>query len=699
MARHNNVARITTSPFRVDQTQGDIERLVNFNITQDGYWSNDVGFERLRHYEDGAYEYRGFDFEDIRFSYAWQKSGDQTYYLSERNGYLFYDYGNGTISNSRVFLDNTGERYIPASTETGTQAIEVNNQLILSNGHSRTKIFYGQSFIYDFGWVVKPSPPRPLTIDPSYAVGNVTFNQQEGSAVRLDPDGFYGITTSTEIGPINYGYKITFISSTGSESPMSDFGVLDFGIQLSEIGAFVAFIRIPVGPEGTVARRIYRTHMRRTTGEDDTVYLLKTVNDNVTDFISDHYPDELLLVSKEDQGVSVHTFHHGAIYDNRLWVAGGPIKGLRYSLPGQIESFRLLDYIYSPSSGSVTGMKAFEKYLLVFYEDGIEAIYKNQEFYERKQISNVGTTASDSIQVLPGLGVVYLSPQGFRVISSENLVSLPLGDDIARDQQRINTRALPRAVSVYNPISMEYWCHVPVDGLIEPTFGFVLHLPKRIGDPYRWSFRYADRTDHQYAMCFQTLCFDGQNTIIGAKPYDSADEVLVEDGTWHNVGLHVWSASGRLGTKLTNGALSGGLYGFDRAAGNTMTSHIESTWIDLKEPDIFKQVQSIEIVFKGSGHNLTLSYAQDEYPVYQNASTIKLVHPSYQNTSQDDSFYGTDVWDTAMVNSLRNISARWDLNTGFINSFKYKISTSSYIAFKSAVILLSTSQARTISNV
>lgn len=694
-----------------------VKRAVNFRLTDNYVFANDIGFEPLKIYpDDDAHVYTDTDFSPCRFMKVWsRKNGCESYYLQERNGTLYYELGNGDGAPGvdRITLDTN--RHLPRLNEVGTQLISVGNYCILANGVNEPRAFYGKSIDRRFG-PTRPSPPTVFNIDPSYveATGTGIKFTTPAVAIRLteyidtDADGDrdtaqavnsgYGITLFNEQEVvINYGYKVAFLYEDGSVGPMSSEATLDFYIDEFQTNCFVAQLQLPTGPSNVVGRVLYRTRQRgmsagqRGSLEGGDYFEVKRILDNTSEWITDHIPDTALNVYAPGYGnrpgelvIDLQNFNYGCIWDGRLWVSGGAYEDtVLWSAQGKIRQFEAANIATFNVGGRITALVPHDRNLFIFRENAIDVISQRDDgkYNINTLTSSTGTTATNTIKAIPGVGLVFLSIDGFYVIADglPQKISSQIDDEI----KRLNTSALPRAVAVWNPVEKEYWCHMPVDGGTNPTLGAVFHANGF------WTFREHSEKD---IFAFTQLDFDGRYTIIGTNPYHSTTGGITS-GFWVGVGLQVWSANNGYGTKLTAGSSVSGGYEFTHVAADRDASLLETNWIFL-EPTEKKGFHSVELMVKGIGNiDVPLSYALDQRYVFTDVSAKKAKQPDNLLTKYD-AVYATStgndqaIWDTSIFNEPRSIIIRYDLNTKICNCIKFRIETDELIAIEGMTVYI-----------
>ncbi len=697
-----------------ESNQAGLTDLVNVRLHPADYYISDRGWEPLKVWSTGnSHGYQTRDFEPIRFCSLYERhNGAEQYYLYEQGGYLKFDYGNGDLVDDVTrYLPDEVVRHIPEQSEPGTQLVPANNWAMICNGYDNPFKWYGGTTTTQFGYRVKPAPPEVYKIAPSYQNGGLFGETAFVTSVQYEGDASYGITEDDERGGISYGYKVFFISDTNSWSPMSEPTLLDFRIAntSAEKGKYISFLRLPIGPSNTKARVLCRTQQLtradRIAGiASNDYFIVKVINDNTSVFCSDHIPDSSLSLKAPTELDSVpipSTFNYGAIWDNRMWISGGSsyYNKVLYSKSAKLEEFGAFDNISFSTGGAITALITFNQFLIVFCERAIHVITKSDTYRSTTITNSIGTTATNSIRDVDGVGLVFLSYDGFYAISlAQASSSSPIFDinkisePITATISRLTLGALPRATATYNPIEREYWCHMPVDGVEENTMGCVLH------QNLQWSFRHADVGDRYETMAITTLANDGKHTILGMIPYDDGDEPLIQDGTWHNLGLQVWSASNQAGNSYASGSLFESRYYFTKSITDKLDSKLESTWITLGAEAFYKKIDSIEILGLGTGNTeITLQYAKNynlsgESNPWITLDSVPMMASHSYGSSEADAVYDTATmppvatWAISRYTDIRPMRLKWSLPSEEILSIKFRFTSSSVFALHSFLI-------------
>lgn len=246
---------------QLPQEPTDATEIVNFTVDREtNGWDDRIGYERL-FYNQETYE-PFVDDPRCDWLYIWSRhQGAQQWFLYETNGTLSFIEDYSTTVAKRTIATN---RSIPNANEAGTTATPFGRYLCILNGYDKP-IKYGAwpaeanpqyLPIYDLGWHSLPAAPdvwqvdlTPATIDGGMMVGI----KAGGGASRERGLGDATVDTFNK-----YLYKVSFINNAGSESPLSNpSSAISWTDATTD--TWVTHMKIPRGPAGTVARRLYRT--------------------------------------------------------------------------------------------------------------------------------------------------------------------------------------------------------------------------------------------------------------------------------------------------------------------------------------------------------------------------------------------------------------------------------------------------------
>ena len=652
--------------------------------------------------------------EKIDSIYVWTKqNGEQSYVIIEQAGILYYLWGNkkGTAAadffRDRIILD-TG-RHIPKANEAGTQYIPYGNRLLIINGVDKPIWFYGNNKVREFGFTLPTPQPELLDIQPNYLSG---IRLQEGVACPnfKAADSYIGLGDVSTDDISAYTYKISMIMDTGSESPLSSAATVTWTIpqDADTHRKFGVLMKgLPVGKEGCVARRIYRTKNQRdstkSTAQDGVFYFVKQITDNSTDFFIDIIPDQSLVNRASLDSDSIVTemgYSFGTTWNGRLWLAGGsshPTK-IIYSAQGLPEQFGAFNFfeIGTSKGGQITGTVAYYNNLLIFRESSIEVIRaESSGLFTISQLSTtVGTTATNTIRLVPDVGVVFLTKDGFYNISGgldggSAVQITKISQNLTKEVQRINVSALPRAYAAYSPKEKEYWCHYVPAGSTIPSRGLVLHL-----DNLEWSQRKASDKTLDYLFYFTCLAVDdGGNFLLGTKPTWMLDDGTPSNPTALNANgyltnLHVWSGAGSWGNRVRLTTKGQNSWTYTLSAQALPGNSWESNWIDFEDNSIKHRVFSVEAEIITFGDNLLfLDWGFDHDFTWNPAGGQKMAKPETVFTTSEDAVLGPQnstisksyfIIGQTVLSDQKVTRIRWDVNTKLVDTFRFRLRSTGY---------------------
>lgn len=637
--------------------------------------------------------------------FVWSKQNtEQVYHLVESGGKLYYWWGNkptSSIYEDWVLLQEG--RHIPKLNEPGTQYIPYGNRLLIINGYDKPLWFYGRERVRNFGFTLPTPSPEPLDIQPGYLDGSDDLNLGV-AAPHFGGKSTIGLGYSNDDDPNNFDYKMTFISDTGSESPLSSgIGITwqtkaDVATQ-QKFGVVIK--HLPTGPteSGIVARRLYRTKNQRvdtTTGAGDAVYyLVNQINDNSTEFYVDIIPDGQLVDTAPSiaDSYTIQTgYAFGATWNSSIWLAGGsqnPTK-IIYSKQGLPEQFGAFDYfdVGNTAGGAITGLASYYNNLIVFRQRAIDIIrVGNGGMYQVSQLTpEIGTTAVNTAKLVPGIGMMFMGYDGIYSITGgldggSSVIVQKVSQGLAKEIPRINRAGLPRATAVYSAKEREYWVHYVENGRKIPTRGIVYHI-----DNGQFSLRHA-RGNDDYLWAFTALAVDPVgNIIIGTQPYWTSDPfTLVPAPQGYLVGIHVWSGKNGWGKRLTLTAITQFNYEYTTADVARPACTWESDWTDFGDNSLYYRVLNVEVDVLAYGDNLlTLAWGQDYSYVTTSAGGQKMARSEQVFTTKEDAVLGPNngasknyfTVNSSVIQEPRIIKLRWDVNTGLVSHFKFVLASS-----------------------
>ena len=697
---------------RWKETSGIAESIKNFRIdpTGDG-WLADRGIEPWRDFagagilltETSPYLTAKFD-----SAFVWTKqSTGQVYHFFEQAGELYYLWGNNgsPVAAANYWRDkitiDTGRR-IRKVGEAGTQYIPYGNRLLIINGFDKPIWFYGDDRIRDFSFTL-PTPEMELFgIQVEYDGANAIrgANTHDPTFTNAIPGLGDDDTTDTSF----FKYRMTFVTDTGSESPLGPPQSVSWTNQAGFTERHGVFINeLPVGKRnGVVARRIYRTKNMRlpqnADARDELYYLVKQINDNSSTEYIDIIPDSALIEEAPSQTASSiisTSYAYGETWNNRLWLAGGTLKPttIIYSdkgLPEQFGSFSYFD-VGSTSGGHITQLYSYYNNLLVFRESSIDIIREANNITTISQLTpDIGTTASNTIALVPGIGVVFLNKDGLYAITGgldggSAITVRKISDTISKEIQTINVPALPSATAAYSKKEKEYWCHYPRKGDPIPSRGLVLHQYNGT-----FSFRGANDPTNEYLWYFPVITTDPTgNFILGTQPdwrlLGAPSDPNTVGAIGRLVGAQVWSGAPFWGQTLTVASITGE----DQQSNLTGTKGAlqeniwESNWINFGSGAIKHRVFQVEVEIVSYGDNrLFLDWGYDYDVTWNSASSQKMAKSELVYTTNEDPVFGpvdtaiTKATFTIGDDSLRGgriVTLRYDVRTGLVENFRFRL--------------------------
>jgi hypothetical protein len=641
---------------------------------------------------------------EIDSCFVWAKQNtEQVYYLIEQAGTLYYFWGNKGAAGSTYFNDLQvidTDRHIPSVNEPGTQYIPFGNRLLIINGYDEPLWFYGRTKSRNFGFTFNTGEPQAIDIVTGYLAGDALTTGI--AAPTFSETSHYGLGQIDERN--HYTWKISFITDTGSESPLSNYTVVDWmpGSDAAEDKKFGAFLSdLPIGPKGTVARRIYRTKNQKlatATGAADSVYyFVRQINENCSENFIDVVPDGSLVDEAPSQVDSVTIsggYQYGAAWNGHMWLGGGTPHPTRliYSKPGLPEQFGGFDYfeLGNTAGGAITQIFPYYNNLLIFRQRAIDMVRITSQGFSVSQLSpEVGTEASNTVRLVPGYGVCFLSRTGLYAISGgteggSKVSVTKLSNGAGKEMERLNSAAIQRATAVYSHKEQEYWCHYPVDGMNHNTRGIVLHTQTG-----QFSFRHGSSTSDE-SFWFTSMTADPEgNIIIGPRPnwtlagFPSIPTLAGASAILPGV-LHVWCGSTRWGARWSTASFSDEVASFNVSDNSVPAAVWESSWINFGDTSTKHRVFSVEVEIVSQGNTeLQLQWAQDYDYLFNSAGDQIQNRPETVLTTSEDPVMGPSntgaknfyTIGESMLQDGRMTTLRWDVNTKLVQNFKFKLTS------------------------
>lgn len=632
--------------------------------------------------------------------YVWAKQNtEQVYYIVESGGWLYYWWGNKNGTGVANFYNDlvtiqTG-RHIPKLNEPGTQYIPFGNRLLIINGYDKPIWFYGRGRFRDFGFTLATPSAEVIDIEPQYLDG--TTELQAGvAAPHFNANSRIGIGDPSKNNFNNVSYKMTFISDTGSESPLSAPSALSWECVLDGEQKFGILLKhLPVGVDGTVARRIYRTKNMKTPeasgAADATYYFVNQVNDNATKQFIDVVADTSLVdtaPSITDTSVISNSYAYGAVWNSSLWLAGGSSNPTRiiYSKQGLPEQFGAFDYfdVGNTAGGAITGIFPFYNNLIIFRQRAIDIVrVANGGSYQVSQLTpDIGTMGAQTACLVPGVGVMFLSYDGIYAISGGldgggTIQVQKVSSGLTKEVERINKSAIARASAVYSHKEREYWVHYTEQGNTYNSRGIVYHI-----DTGMFSFRHAIDDEDDWLWAFSSMAVDPSgNIILGTQP-KWFNGMFSETSYGYLVGLHVWSGTSSWGKKLTYSSVGQTTYTYNTSDVALPTFQYEANWLDFGDNSMKHRVFNVECELVSFGNlPLELLWGVDNKWEFYSAGEQYQAQSEYVQTTSEDAVFGPStgiskdyfIIGTSHLQEPKIVRLRWDVNTKLCTTFRFKL--------------------------
>ena len=578
------------------------------------------------------------------------------------------------------------DRPVPAPNEPTSTFTPFGRFLIIVDGRADPIKYEGWPFLpsgtpyikqYPLGWDrITPTPEpwgvntTPSTLD----VANELPIFTDGSLPKTE----IGLGYRTGDAENKYRWKCTFVNNAGSESPISKASDAISWVTPTagyfDNNRFVVGMEIPIGPKGTLARRIYRTKNISDTDDNTDIpevfYFVDEIPNNSETFYYDYRADRQLgseAPSDDDSIVfPARSARFSALFKGCLFIDGGTSSEttMYWSVPNQPDTFRALDYssLGGRETGGITGLYSYTNFLVVLRERGVDMVRGDpvNGFSIVPLTQSLGSRAVHTLATIPGLGVVFLAADGIYLIDGSFDAGGELGikkltDSIQRVMDRINPDVIARSYGVYSHKWGEYHCYFAVDGSDRPNFGVVLHTDR--GD---WSVREG------FPISCIATDYNG-NLIFGHNEGDVGN-------TPDEAGLFVISRRRALGqTRVNVGTAENPTY--ELQDNTAPTSIFKSPWIDFGDPTVKKNVHSVTLYTMTMGDN---GIALTSYSDY---GYVGVTSPQYrlQRPDKADQF----VYDTVTLDVDENnvweeeylTQVRIDVESKELSHYQFEIST------------------------
>lgn len=644
--------------------------LTNWTVNpRTGGWDNRIGWEKFFSDED---MYTPFEStQRIDGVYCWaQHGGALTWYIYETGGTLYYLNDHTSVPAGRTLQSG---RTRPRAAGGPTVFVPAGPDLVIFGGGVAPFRYRAWPVMgsgadvpkFPFGWSQRPPAPSPWRVDTSPNTHSTETGEIIGIWADSTPDvvpteGETGLGYNTALATNKYRWKVAYISNTGSESPTSapsdevTWTTPETGDYA--LSRFVPMLEVPVGPDGTVARVIYRTKNLGLSDEDQLYYFAGYLRNNHETVYYDATGDTALTSEAPGLADSVplpalDTARSGALHMGCMFVATD--DGLFYSLPGKIEQFRALDYLpVGGAGGAVRGLAAHYGVLLVMRERSIDYVVGDPDngFQLATLIDGVGSSAVLTVAAVPPLGgLLFLAADGVYLVrggttggavASVERVSDPVSDVF----RRMNTPCLARACGAWSQKWREYHVYFAADGKDRPNIGLVWHADKNA-----WSLREG------FPVGCLTVTPDG-DLVFGHHTGGQ--------GATAPVGLFVISRRQQNGHSFVNvGTEEQPEY--ETRDGDPLTSTFRTAWQDFGAPESKKRIAHVDLYALVMGDGSVTATAYRDYGLSGSA------HPAVRLQPPDDidhPVYGVAVAGTSLWQQDHAIAVRIPLHIGQPNT-------------------------------
>ena len=627
------------------QQGGNASKIVNMTVDDaTGGWSSRVGYERYRPDPNDGFDPFGSTGR-VDSLYVWQGSAGgsrQTIFMESAGTlYLLHE----SVTPNCQLLSLIGNRNVPTASQTGSSYTKVQNGFVICNGEDHPILVRPwplggvsdagnttNQLHRNLGFHSPPSAPDPLRV--LTMPGTIgSLETQTGNAVSLwwptkaSAIGQYGDwglgfskndTTSTGSESL-YGYKVSFISDTGSESPLSPVATVVWELEANTEGfQYCTGIRIPRGPAGTVGRRIYRTgnYSSDTDTPNSGYAYIDDVKNNIEELFFDPYASNTRGAAEPAPGDSIpfpaSRARFAATFKDCLFLDGGSVEPdvLFYSHPDRIDQYGASSFIrLTGEGGGVTGLFGHYTSLVVMRESGIDVVSGDfTNGFSCTTVSNqVACRSAQAIDAVPGVGVVFLAQDGIYGLSGglqggSSFTLTRLSDPIEAYIQRFTPDCTARAVARYSPKEKAIHFYVAVDGWDRPNLGLVYHVEKK-----GWSTREG----------FPVGAID---RLYGGELIFGHNEGSEAAGNGPEAGLFVLSPRRALGGSVVADVF---------VDGSAPTSTYRSAWLDFGDAQAQKQVHYVTLwVTTGGSQNISVSvYEDQDYTSVSTSSPFKIQPP------------------------------------------------------------------------
>lgn len=477
--------------------ENSANRLENFKYdAKTRAWHNMIGFEKFFTNSNTFGPFEGALQREVDSVYCFQQhNGARQSFLYETNGRL-------------LMLDPSAENLItlktgrqkPTPTQPHTSYEPFGRYCIITNGLDGPLKFRGSrntNRIYDLGWRQIPGTPVVRTIgdpdDVPQTFLDSTDSMFSNQIWTAKSETYRGVTSETANEKTRHKYKVSFVNEAGSESPLSqESNVAEVTSASVTRGSATGvpvtglIVDIPIGPQGTKARRIYRTK-----NDGNTFFLVRQLNNNsdltYTDFAADSQLASQAPLASDSVLMPAPACRFSATFKNVLFIDGGEMDPTRlyFSQPLQPDSYAAQSYfdVGTREGGDITGLAPYYNSLLVFRENAIDLIRGDSVngFDLVPFIQGVGTLSPHTIVPIPNLGLSFMSQDGIYLIKGgldggSSLSLEKISQPIQEFFERASRDKLPAAVGAYSQRERELHYYFCIDGQTFLNKGIVYHV-------------------------------------------------------------------------------------------------------------------------------------------------------------------------------------------------------------------------------
>ena len=669
-------------------------------------WHNRIGFEKYftNRSIQGVFNSPG----SVDSIYNWSThNGARTWLYFEYNGALYYVNGSNGFSGDPKQLVTTRTKAIRQ-----THYNPFGDYLVLCNGKDNPIFIKNGSRVYNLG-LPSPTSPEPTnakrirnetsSVDTTKNWANSlsdffasnTLRYSVPSAVRnLQDDTFQGLgaeDAGLDSEPrARYQWKVSFVFEDGSESALSEpsracswsLASLTIGTNAGSIRPCIGLSSLPIGPPGTVARRIYRT-----TSRGQLFYFEDIVPNNVQEhYVSFRSDDELGSLAPDSSTNSIFpvtTARFSATFQNRLFIDGGPGQDrvIYYSEPGTINQFGARNYfdVGTLGGGSITAMISYYNQLLVFKDKGIDVIVSDSagNLQIRPFVQGVGCNSPHAITIVPNVGVFFFNASGVYVITggydADTISMSKLTEGLQGLFEQVSENQLRKVVSGYSNKYREVHFYFSVDGSADLDVGLVYHI-----DNGQFSVRQG----------FPVKCITANND--GLLVFGSNFEGPAAEGDPINRGLFV----------ISNKRNSGYVISDDQeAAAGPLTTRFRSSWHDFGYEPRKKFIKYLYLYIMTQGDDkVALQYYRDrswEDPIIAGDGVTE-GEKQQRGDHPDQPVWGSAVWNTAKWQDSLLTPLRYDVSLKGASDFAFEFETSNRIEFNGYAVEITVADTKMI---